>query len=349
MIHGPRKLWEKFDRWMAAEGVPGNEQGQYRKWLRFYLDFCAKYHHEYANPVSLRSFVEKLASKRQTVKQREQAKRAVGIYYRMMGEHKAGAGEQPERPETDELEVSTCLERHNKVRTPTVPTAPRVRMSQRGSLDAGMEVRDVGQQERGGGEIREDAGAYGARGGERGAGSDRLKKSRRKAEGTSGKRRRRTEGERGNEDTVGTDSRTAEYTAGADSRFTGKGTSWRGEFAALKEAIEIRHYSPRTLKTYRTWVRKFQAFTKSKPPKGLSVEDVKAFLSDLAVSQGVSASTQNQAFNGLLFFFRHVLNKELLGHSDVKTTMIYTHTVPSRTKKERRSPLDLGFSNSAAK
>jgi integrase len=32
--------------------------------------------------------------------------------------------------------------------------------------------------------------------------------------------------------------------------------------------------------------------------------------------------------------------QELLGHSDVRTTMIYTHCVPSRTIKEARSPLD---------
>ena len=32
--------------------------------------------------------------------------------------------------------------------------------------------------------------------------------------------------------------------------------------------------------------------------------------------------------------------QELLGHSDVGTTMIYTHTIKSRTLKEAKSPLD---------
>jgi integron integrase len=42
----------------------------------------------------------------------------------------------------------------------------------------------------------------------------------------------------------------------------------------------------------------------------LTVDDVKAFLTQLAVVDKVSASTQNQAFNALLFFFRQVLKQE---------------------------------------
>ncbi len=42
----------------------------------------------------------------------------------------------------------------------------------------------------------------------------------------------------------------------------------------------------------------------------MSMEDVKDFLSFLAVEKKVAASSQNQAFNALLFLFRHVLEKE---------------------------------------
>ncbi|MFC1896077.1 site-specific integrase [Thermodesulfobacteriota bacterium] len=56
-------------------------------------------------------------------------------------------------------------------------------------------------------------------------------------------------------------------------------------------------------------MRKIQTFTKSKEPVLLSPDDVKEFLTFLAIGRKVSSSTQNQAFNALLFFFRHVLDK----------------------------------------
>ena len=64
------------------------------------------------------------------------------------------------------------------------------------------------------------------------------------------------------------------------------------------------------MKSYRGWVRHLQTFTKSKDYQTLTQQDVVAFLSYLAVEKKVSASSQNQAFNALLFLFKHVLQKD---------------------------------------
>ncbi len=86
--------------------------------------------------------------------------------------------------------------------------------------------------------------------------------------------------------------------------------SWEKEYAELAAAIQIRNDSPKTLTAYRGWVATFQSFTRSKTPASLIAEDVKSFLTHLATKKRVAASTQNQAFNALLFFFRHVLGRE---------------------------------------
>ena len=39
---------------------------------------------------------------------------------------------------------------------------------------------------------------------------------------------------------------------------------------------------------------------------------VKSFLTNLAVKEKVAASTQNQAFNALLFLFRHILHRDMI-------------------------------------
>jgi integrase len=72
----------------------------------------------------------------------------------------------------------------------------------------------------------------------------------------------------------------------------------------------MRHYSPRTLKSYVGYTRQFEAFVKSKNPKCVEVADVKAFLSFLATEKRVSASSQNLAFNALLYLFRNVFKSE---------------------------------------
>lgn len=92
---------------------------------------------------------------------------------------------------------------------------------------------------------------------------------------------------------------------------------WTAVYENLDSEIRLRHYSRKTLRAYRGWVRQFQGFTSSKNPRLLSDSDVKDFLTHLAVKRKVSASSQNQAFHSLLFFFRHVLKNEFGELKDV--------------------------------
>ena len=91
MIKVPAGLWRKYAEQLGEANVPPDELGDYRKWLRYYLDFCRKYGHAYAAGDSLPPFLEKLASKGQSDAQRGQAARAVGLYHRMLAESAAGA------------------------------------------------------------------------------------------------------------------------------------------------------------------------------------------------------------------------------------------------------------------
>lgn len=87
----------------------------------------------------------------------------------------------------------------------------------------------------------------------------------------------------------------------------------------LEEEIKLRQYSPRTLSAYRGWVRDFLKFHDGVETGALEAEHARAYLTHLAVGRQVTASTQNQAFNALLFLFRHVLKRDYeLGDSVVR-------------------------------
>jgi len=84
---------------------------------------------------------------------------------------------------------------------------------------------------------------------------------------------------------------------------------WDAVIVRIKEEVKVRQYSPKTFDAYAGWVRQFAGFA-GKPPNGIVMQDVKNFLTHLAVDERVVASTQNQAFNALLFLFRHVFKKD---------------------------------------
>jgi site-specific recombinase XerD len=82
-------------------------------------------------------------------------------------------------------------------------------------------------------------------------------------------------------------------------------------FEVVREQIRIRHYSPRTEKTYIGWIRRFVRFYGRRHPREMGAKEVTAYLSYLATERKVAASTQNQALQALLFLYRHVLEAEL--------------------------------------
>ncbi len=79
----------------------------------------------------------------------------------------------------------------------------------------------------------------------------------------------------------------------------------------VRDAIRVRHMSPKTEKAYVHWIRDFILFHDKRHPQEMAEEEVTAFLTHLATHRHVSASTQNQALSALLFLYRHVLDREL--------------------------------------
>lgn len=75
----------------------------------------------------------------------------------------------------------------------------------------------------------------------------------------------------------------------------------------VREVIRIKHYSIRTEQAYLHWIKRYILFHGRRHPQELGATEVSAFLSDLATRGKVSASTQNQALNAILFLYREVL------------------------------------------
>lgn len=81
----------------------------------------------------------------------------------------------------------------------------------------------------------------------------------------------------------------------------------------MRRLIRLKHYSYSTERTYLDWAKRFFVYVSEtqKSISSISEKDLKNFLTWLAINQRVSSSTQNQAFNALLFLFREVLRKDV--------------------------------------
>jgi integron integrase len=258
MLPIPKDILFRYNEVLKQRAIPGYFHVHYRKWLRYFLDFCHKYPPPEAKSEQVKLFIDKLRSKNQTPKQLKQAAHAISLFFESQPQKKS-LHSPPVKPSSTARSSHPGRPPQSKTREAKDPPPPEAPATSSSPVATG--------------------------------------------------------GKRFNE------WRCLEKT---------KSPAWDQAIDKLAAEIKTRHYSRKTLKTYADWCRKFQRYLRDKPPDELSSVDVKEYLTYLAVKCRVAASTQNQAFNALLFLFRHVLKKDFGDQRDVP-----------RAKKSRYIPVVL--------
>ncbi len=91
----PSALQTRFEEHLRTKAIPDHLVWSYKKWLRYYLDYCEKYHFSPQDRSSLPRFVRKLNEKKQTVQQQRQAAESINLYYEILGQE----GMPPKAPQ----------------------------------------------------------------------------------------------------------------------------------------------------------------------------------------------------------------------------------------------------------
>ncbi len=78
----------------------------------------------------------------------------------------------------------------------------------------------------------------------------------------------------------------------------------------VRTRMRLKHLSLHTEEAYINWIKRFIFFHDKRHPQQMGAPEITSFLSHLAETEKVSASTQNQAFSALLFLYREVLGQE---------------------------------------
>jgi integron integrase len=120
--------------------------------------------------------------------------------------------------------------------------------------------------------------------------------------------------------------RTKKYEQGA--------TSGKGLFEVCRETLRVKHYALTTEKNYLQWIRHYIKFHGRKHPRDIGTTGIQVFLNYLATKRNVSASTQNQALNALIFLYRQVLFINVETLTGIEWAKKRTHTPVVFTREE---------------
>lgn len=93
----------------------------------------------------------------------------------------------------------------------------------------------------------------------------------------------------------------------------------------VRSVMKVRHYSSRTEKAYLNWIIRFILFHNKRHPKEMGTEEIKNYINYLATKKQVSASTQNQAINAIIFLYKEVLEIEIGWINEIKRVQRIKH------------------------
>jgi hypothetical protein len=77
----PKEIDARYEGILKQRQIPLILWNNYRKWVRYFLDFRVKYPSSAEKSVQVKLFSEKLRTKGQTAQQIEQAADAVSLYF----------------------------------------------------------------------------------------------------------------------------------------------------------------------------------------------------------------------------------------------------------------------------
>lgn len=115
-----------------------------------------------------------------------------------------------------------------------------------------------------------------------------------------------------------------------DNRSMESDNQWKSAVDTMRRMLRLKQRALSTEKTYIGWLRSFYHYLQGKSPYALDESHLKDFLTYLAVERKVAIATQKQAFNAILFFYRHVIEKDI---KNLHETI--------RAKKKRKLPFVL--------
>jgi len=115
-----------------------------------------------------------------------------------------------------------------------------------------------------------------------------------------------------------------------EKQFRGPAPQPRKLLDHARDVLRVNHYSVRTEEAYVGWIRRYILYHNKKHPREMAALEVELYLTHLAVGEKVSANTQKQALNALVFLYHRVLQKPLGRFRDIE-----------RAKRPQRRPLVL--------